>query len=166
MGGITYLPLMGGPWCYLATWRDARSRRVVGWHPTAQMPTELVLLALEPALTLRQPAPDLIIRVDRNGHYTSAACRARVGQAGALPCFNRPGNPYNNALPGTTQAEAGWSILKTELLPGNAPFASLKETRLEIARYLDSYFNLDRQHSTLGNRSPQQFEHDLKINLP
>lgn len=32
VGDITYLPLVGGRWCYLATWRDACSRRVVGWH--------------------------------------------------------------------------------------------------------------------------------------
>ena len=28
--GNTYLPLVGGRWCYLATWRDTYSRRVVG----------------------------------------------------------------------------------------------------------------------------------------
>ncbi len=78
VGDITYLPLMGGRWCYLATWRDACSRRVVGWHLTAQMPTELVLLALEQALTLRQPAPGLLIHADRGSQYTSAACRARI----------------------------------------------------------------------------------------
>ena len=65
VGDITYLPLVGGRWCYLATWRDACSRRVVGWHLAAQMPTELVLLALEQALTLRQTAPGLIIHADR-----------------------------------------------------------------------------------------------------
>ena len=112
VGDITYLPLVGGRWCYLATWRDACSRRVVGWHLAAQMPTELVLLALEQALTLRQPAPGLIVHADRGSQYTSAACRARVAQAGAVPSFSRPGNPYDNA-----QAEAGWSTLKTELLP-------------------------------------------------
>ncbi|AMR25520.1 hypothetical protein A0257_22790 (plasmid) [Hymenobacter psoromatis] len=39
VGDITYLPLVGGHWCYLATWRDTCSRRVVGWHLAAQMPT-------------------------------------------------------------------------------------------------------------------------------
>ncbi len=160
VGDMTYLPLVGGRWCYLATWRDAGSRRVVGWHLAAQMPTELVLLALEQAITLRQPAPGLIIHADRGSQYTSAACRARIGQAGALPSFSRPGNPYDNA-----QAEAGWSTLKTELLPGGSPFASLEEAHLEVAHYLDTYFNLDRRHSALGYRSPHQFEHDLKTNL-
>jgi transposase InsO family protein len=160
VGDITYLPLVGGRWCYLATWRDACSRRVVGWHLAAQMPTELVLHALEQALTLRQPAPGLIIHADRGSQYTSAACRARIEKAGALPSFSRPGNPYDNA-----QAEAGWSTLKTELLPQGGAFACLQEAQLEVAHYLDTYFNLDRRHSALGYRSPHQFERDFKINL-
>ncbi|MGI4875274.1 MAG: DDE-type integrase/transposase/recombinase [Janthinobacterium lividum] len=60
----TYLLLLGERWCYLATWRNAYSRRVVGWHLAAQRPTELVLKALEQALTLRQPAPGLVIYAD------------------------------------------------------------------------------------------------------
>ena len=161
VGDITYLPLVGGRWCSLATWRDACSRRVVGWHLAAQMPAEWVLLALEQALTLREPAPGLIIHADRGSQYTSALCRARSEKAGALPSFSRPGNPYDNA-----QAEAGWSTLKTELLPDGSPFASLEEARLEVAHYLDTYFNLDRRHSALGYHSPHQFEQVLKSNLP
>ena len=160
VGDITYLPLVGGRWGYLATWRDACSRRVVGWHLAAQMPTELVPTALEQALTLRQPAPGLVIHADRGSPYTSAACRARIEKAPAAPSFSRPGNPYDNA-----QAEAGWSTLKTELLPDGSPFASLEEARLEVAHCLDPYFNLDRRHSALGYRSPHRFEHDLKTNL-
>ena len=160
VGDITYLPLVGGRWCYLATWRDTCSRRVVGWHLAAQMPTELVLTALEQALTLRQPAPGLIIHADRGSQYTSQACRQRISEAGALASFARPGNPYDNA-----QAEAGWSTLKTELLPQGGAFASLEEARLEVAYYLDTYFNLDRRHSALGYRSPHQFEADLLNHL-
>ncbi|WP_094122959.1 integrase core domain-containing protein [Hymenobacter glacialis] len=124
------------------------------------MPTELVLLAFEQALTLRQPAPGLIIHADRGSQYISATCRARINQAGALSSFSRPGNPYDNA-----QAEAGWSTLKTELLPHGTIFASLEEACLEVAHYLDTYFNLDRRHSALGDRSPHQFERDLNLNL-
>ena len=48
VGDITYLrQVVGGRWCYPATWRDACSCRGVGWHLAAQMPTELVLHALE-----------------------------------------------------------------------------------------------------------------------
>ena len=161
VGDITYLPLAGGRWCYLATWRDACSRRVVGWHLAAHMPTELVLTALEQALTLRQPAPGLVVHADRGSQYTSHACRQRIEAAGALASYSRPGNPYDNA-----QAEAGWSTLKTELLPPGTAFATLEEARLEVAHYLDTYFNLDRRHSALGYCSPHQFEQNLKSCLP
>lgn len=95
-----------------ATWRDTCLRRVVGWHLDAHLLTKLVLIALEQALNLRQPAPSLLIHADRGSPYTSSACRVRIGQAQALASFTQPGNPYANA-----QAEAGWSTLKTELLP-------------------------------------------------
>lgn len=95
VGSITYLPLTGGRWCYPAMWRDAWSRRVVDWQLAAQMPTELVLLDLKQALTLRQPALGLIVHADRGSH--NAACRARVAQAGAFARFCRPDNPYDNA---------------------------------------------------------------------
>lgn len=97
VGDITYPHLVGGRWCYLATWRDACSRRVVGWHLTAQMPTELVFMALEQALTLCPPAPGLLIHADRGSQYTSHACRQRIEDAGALASYARPGNPYDNA---------------------------------------------------------------------
>ena len=105
VGDSTHLPLVGGRWCYLATWRDACSRRVVGWHLAAQMPTERVLLALEQALTLRQPAPGLIIHADRGSQYTSAACRARVAQVGAVPSPASAGP----AIPTTVVLPKSWT---------------------------------------------------------
>lgn len=117
----------------------------------AHMPTELVLTALK----LRQPAPGLIIHVDRSSQYTSQTCRQRITKAGALVSYARPGNPYDN-----TQAEAGWSTLKTELLPHGGALASLEEARLEAAYYLDTYFNQDRRHFALGYNSPYQFKRE------
>ena len=89
--------------------------------------------ALGQGLTLWQPTPSLTIHADCGSYYASAACRARIDQADALPSFSRPGNPYKNALPGTIWAEAGRSILKIELLPSGSPFASLEKTHLEVA---------------------------------
>ena len=80
-------PVATRRWCYLATWRDACSRRVVGWHLAAQLPTELVLTALEQALTLRQLTPGLLIHADRGNQYTSHACRQRIEEAGALASY-------------------------------------------------------------------------------
>jgi putative transposase len=95
-------------------------------------------------ITLRQPPPGLIVHADRGSQYTSAACQQRITDASGFRSFSQPGSPYYNA-----QEEAGWSTLKTELLPFREPFASFEKARLEIAYYLDTYFNLDRRYSTL-----------------
>jgi len=59
----------------------------VGWHFDTHLPTELVLLALEQALTLRQPAPGLIIHADRGSQYTHLACRTRLEKTQVLASF-------------------------------------------------------------------------------
>jgi transposase InsO family protein len=66
---------------------------VVGWHLDTHMPTELVLMPLEQALTLRQPAPGLIIHADHGSQYTSLACRTRIEKAQALASYSRLGTP-------------------------------------------------------------------------
>lgn len=86
---------------------------MVGWHLAAQMPTELVLLALEQAPTLRQPAPGLLVHADRSSQYTSAACRARIDQAGAVPGFSQLGNPHDNAQVGEITEQDDFSGQKT-----------------------------------------------------
>jgi putative transposase len=65
------------------------------------------------------------------------------------------------------QAATSWSTLKTELLSHGDAFDSLKEACLEVAYYLDTYFNFDfgRRRSTPGYRSPHQVELDLLQNL-
>lgn len=75
----------------------------MSWHLVAQMPTELVLLALEQVLILRWDSSSMPTAAVN----TSQTCRARIDQTGAVPSFSRPGNPYDNALLGTTQAESG-----------------------------------------------------------
>ena len=143
VGDITYPPLSSRSWYHLATRRDTYSRRVAGWQLEQHAPIELVLNAPEQALMLRQPSPSLIIHVDRGSQYTSAAGRTRIAKAQALASFSRLINSNDN-----TQAEAGWSTLKTELLPYGDAFVSLIVARLKLA------YDLDCRHSALGYRSP------------
>ena len=60
----------GEGWIYLAVIPDAFSRRVVGWSMAEHLPTELVLDALDMAITQRHPAPGLV-------HHTDHGCQPR-----------------------------------------------------------------------------------------
>ncbi|MDX2565507.1 IS3 family transposase, partial [Streptomyces sp. TX20-6-3] len=53
MGDITYLPLAGGKFLYLATVLDCFSRKVVGWTITGHMRTVMVTDALRMAASTR-----------------------------------------------------------------------------------------------------------------
>lgn len=152
-GDITYLPLASGEWVYLAAWRDAYSRAVVGWQVSATMTTDLVLDALRRAVAVRRPPAGLLVHADRGSQYTSRPFTAYLTQQHFVASCSRTGNPYDNAL-----VESGWSTLKTELLPGQAVFTDLTEARAEVEYYLGTYYNTQRLHSAIGYRTPLQFE--------
>jgi transposase InsO family protein len=53
VGDITYLPLQGGSFCYLATWTDLFSRMVVGWEVQETMTEDLIIKAFSKAVRRR-----------------------------------------------------------------------------------------------------------------
>ena len=108
-GDITYLPLASGGWAYLAAWRDAYSRTVVGWQVRATMTSELVLEALRRAVAVRPPAAGLLVHADRGSQYTSHAFGDYLRDRQFVASCSRTGNPYDNAL-----VESGWSTRRCE----------------------------------------------------
>jgi Integrase core domain len=58
---------------YLAIVLDVFSRKVVGWAMETQLRTELMLAAIDMAITMRQPRTGLIHHSDHGCQYTSYA---------------------------------------------------------------------------------------------
>ena len=67
------------------------------------------------------------------------------------------GNCYDNA-----QAESFFSRFKAELIEDGV-FEDLEQARSEIFSYIEGYYNRVRLHSSLGYKSPMEFELELKI---
>lgn len=156
---ITYLPLENGEWGYLAAWMDLFSRRIVGWQVGETMEDELVVLPLRRALQLHQPAVGLIIHSDRGGQYISTELKEVIRLWHLRPSMSRADDPYDNAF-----AESLWSRLKAELLEGGV-FLNIEDAYTEIFDYIEVYYNRERKHSSLGYRSPEQFEQEYYTNL-
>jgi len=152
VGDITYLPLAGGEWAYLATWLDLYSRKVLGWRVAETMTAELVIGALQAALTRERPSRGLIVHSDRGGQYVDAEFRALLRQQGCEQSQSRAGETYDNAY-----AESFFSRDKAELLEGGA-FADVAQARAETFAYIEGYYNRVRRHSALGYLSPEEFE--------
>lgn len=150
VGDITYVPLRGGAFCYLAALLDRYSRNIVGWELLETMTDALTLATLRMAIKDRQPPAQLIHHTDRGGQYASVCYRAVLGRADMLQSMSRAGNCYDNAF-----MESCFGTFKTEL--EMTDYENYRVARSQIAEYIDYYRN-DRKHSALDYRTPIQFE--------
>jgi putative transposase len=157
IGDITYIPMQNGSWSYLAVWQDKVTRRIIGWSLSDLMTAELVISALEKAILKGKVKAGAIIHTDRGSQYASKKFRELL----RINCFRQSmsgkGNCYDNA-----QAESFFSRFKAELLE-NGKFEDIEQARSEIFSYIEGYYNRIRLHSSLGYKSPIEFEQELKI---
>lgn len=154
-GDITYIGTWQG-WLYLATVIDIASRRVVGYAITDHLRTELVAGALANAVAARSPAAGVIFHSDRGCQYTSAAFASLAGDCQVTLSHGRTGQCWDNAL-----SESFFASLKGELIDLQ-PWPTQDMARRAIVEYI-AWYNGTRLHSTLGYRSPAEFEEDNKI---
>jgi putative transposase len=157
IGDLTYIPLQDGSWCYLAVWQDQVTRRIIGWSVAATMTAELVTTALEKAIEKGLVRAGAIIHSDRGSQYAATSFRQLLQRNHFRQSMSGKGNCYDNA-----QAESFFSRFKTELLEDGA-FEDLEQARSEIFGYIEGYYNRVRLHSSLGYKSPMEFEKELKM---
>jgi putative transposase len=152
VGDITYIPLAGGSFLYLAVWMDLYSRRIVGWCLENHMQEELILTAFKRALAGRVVPKGMIVHSDRGGQYAGSTFRKLLHSREILQSMSRADNAYDNAF-----MESCFSRFKAELLEGGA-FDNREDARTEIFEFIEMYYNSRRRHSALGYRSPVDYE--------
>ena len=156
VGDLTYLRSWDGL-TYLAFVIDAFSRKVLGWQLASHMRTDLVLDALRMALAQREPGADfeLVAHTDRGSQYTSADYTQELDDHGVLASVGSVGDALDNAM-----AESFVDTFKTELIADRS-WRSRTQLELAVVEYI-AWFNNDRLHESLGDRSPAEFE-DLYV---
>ena len=113
--------------------------------------TELILAALEMALVLRRPR-NVIHHSDRGCQYTSYAFGKRCQEAHVMPSMGSVGDAYDNAM-----AESFFASLERELLSRRRS-QSQAEARMAVFTWIEGWYNSHRRHSSLGYRSPVNYE--------
>jgi putative transposase len=144
---ITYIPSWSG-FLYLAIVLDVYSRRIVGWAMETHLRTELILQALQMAITQRQPS-GVIHHSDRGCQYTSYAFGKRCQEAGVMPSMGSVGDAYDNAM-----AESFFATLERELL-SRRRFHSQAEAKMAVFEWIEG---CHRRHCSIGYRSPVNYE--------
>jgi putative transposase len=148
---ITYVAT-GEGWLYLAAVEDLHSRRIVGWSMSSRVDSRLVVDALEMAVALRRPGEGLVAHSDRGSQYASEHYQGLLAGHGITCSMSRRANCWDNA-----PMESFFASLKKELTRGEI-FATREEARASIFEYVEIFYNRIRRHSSLGYRSPADYE--------
>jgi putative transposase len=151
VGDITYIPTREG-FLYLATVLDLGSRRCVGWAMRDTLEVDLVLSALRMARDARRPAAGLIFHSDRGSQYAATAYRDELAAHAMLASMSGKGDCYDNAV-----AESFFATLEFELIM-HSDWHTREDARRAIFRYIETWYNPKRRHSTLGYVSPAEYE--------
>jgi transposase InsO family protein len=141
------------------------SRRLGGWKAARSMTATLVVDALNMAAWTRRHSTleDLICHTVESGQYTSIAYTERLADIGADPSIGTVGDSFDNAM-----AESVMGLFKTELhrnpaalADNGGPWRGLDDLEIATCAWV-SWFNEERLHSELGDRTPFEIEEEYR----
>ena len=148
---ITFIETRQG-WLYLAVVLDLYSRAIVGWSMSDRINGQLVLDALDMAITQRRPDRKVLVHSDQGSQYTALKYRDKLKAHGMICSMSRKGECHDNAV-----AESFFHTLKEELVY-DENFATKLEARQAIFKYIEFFYNRKRRHSTIGYKAPFVYE--------
>lgn len=150
---FTYLRT-GQGWVYLVAVRDAHSRRVLGHALGHRQDTDLLIEALDQAIATRGGVlpGQVVLHADRGCQFTSRALAAYADKVGLAVSMGRTGVCWDNAM-----AESFWATLKVEYFYRHR-FATMEQAADGVTRWIETFYNRKRIHSSLGYLSPIEYE--------
>lgn len=148
---ITYVWTWEG-WLYLAFVLDLYYRGVIGLAMSARVTDELTQNALKQAILRRNPPKGLIHHSDRGVQYASGDYQELLRRYEITPSMSRKGDCWDNAV-----GESFVHTLKVEKI-NRSRFKTREGAKQEIFEYVEMYYNRKRAHSSLGYKSPFEFE--------
>lgn len=152
---LTYVPT-GEGWLYLAAVVKLSTRAVIGWGMGSSADAGLVLRALSMALAREGDGGGVLHHSDRGTQYAARDYQAALAQAGMTPSMSRRGDCYDNAV-----AESFFATLEKELIQ-DSHWRTRREAQAAIFEYIEAWYNRGRLHSSLGYRSPAEYEEVLR----
>ena len=124
---------------------------MVGWSLGDSMETALVIRALTMAINLRSPPAGVLHHSDRGSQYASKEYQQLLRQNHMVCSMSRKGNCWDNA-----PTERFFGSLKREWLTGNHYMT--RDAAIRDVRDYITYYNSRRLHTTIGDKTPIEFE--------
>ena len=159
IGDITYIYTKETGWTYLAIVMDLFDLKVVGWSYGLNMTDDLVIDAFNKAMINRKLNKDGIFHSDRGSQYTSNDFEQLLDELNIKHSYSKKGYPYDNA-----SMESFNAILKKEEVNVNN-YETFNEAKLAIFEFIESWYNNQRIHSTIGYITPNEKYNNYIANL-
>ena len=154
---VTYIKLNDGTNAYLASVMDYYSRKVIAYELSRSMTTDLILRVLKKAYDTRKPGRGLILHSDKGAQYRSDKYKDFAYHHRATCSYTR----IVFSCADNASQESFHASLKKECLYQRKP-QSFEETNELIFRYIEGFYNTRRLHSSIGYKSPEAFERELR----
>lgn len=151
VGDITYIYTKKDGWTYLAIVMDLFDLKIIGYSYSKSMSTDIVIEALNMAVSNRGINENTIFHSDLGSQYTSNAFEALLKKLHIRHSYSKKGCPYDNA-----SMESFNSILKKELVY-TCSFYDYNQAKISLFEFIESWYNNTRIHSSLNYLSPNQF---------
>ena len=147
---VTYFSVFGRMY-YICVVLDLYARKVIAYKISRHNSTQLTKATVKAAYGTRKPTEILLFHSDQGGNYTSSEFRKYLKSLNIIQSFSNPGMPYDNSV-----MESFFGSFKREALY-RYRFKTENDFFEGVATYIN-FYNNDRPHSVLMNRTPDKFE--------
>jgi len=155
---ITFIKLLSEYIC-LSAIIDIYTRKIVGWAIGKTIDHKFIIESLKTAIKNEDPPRGVIHHSDRGSQYCSIEYNEFLKKHGFKVSMSKVGTPEDNAF-----IEAFFKTLKREEVYFKK-YRTREDVIKNLPKFIDEVYNTKRLHSSLGYKTPKEFEKEvLSIN--
>ena len=151
---ITFIKLLK-EYIYVSAVIDVYTRKIVGWSISRDLSHKFCIEALEVAIKKYKPPEGIIHHSDRGVQYTCEDYVCFLEKNKFKISMSRVATPEDNAY-----IESFFKTLKREEVFARN-YETMKDVIKNLPRFIDELYNEKRLHSSLGYKTPDEYEKEV-----
>jgi transposase InsO family protein len=151
---ITFIKLLH-EYIYVSAIIDIYTRKIVGWSVSRDLSHKFCLEALQVAIRKYKPSSGIIHHSDRGVQYCCEAYVDYLKENKFEISMSKLGTPEDNAF-----IESFFKTLKKEEVYVK-DYETMTDVIKHLPKFIDEIYNKQRLHSSLGYKSPEEFEMEI-----